>query len=217
MLATRNLTQTTNLGSTPSTTRSASRASTPKTKYLYRLGDGTNWTEWFEFETASADAEPFSFVYFGDAQNDIQEHWSRVVAPGVQGRARHEAVRSRGRPVDTSTSDCQWGEWFNAGALGQRHGAVLRHHRQPRVQRLDALAAVEHEFAWPENGPQGTRSRSIDALKGTAFYTDFQGVRFISLNSNVAAVPRRFAHSSSTSSAPGSRAAQEQPEQVDAS
>ena len=28
-----------------------------------------------------------------------------------------------------------------------------------------------------------------DALKGTAFYTDFQGVRFISLNSNVAAVP----------------------------
>jgi hypothetical protein len=26
--------------------------------------------------TASANAEPFSFVYYGDAQNDHQEHWS---------------------------------------------------------------------------------------------------------------------------------------------
>ena len=42
-------------------------------------------------------------------------------------------------------------------------------------------------FAWPDNGPQGT-GPVYDALKGTAFYTDFQGVRFISMNSNIAAV-----------------------------
>jgi hypothetical protein len=63
VLATRNLTQTTNLGydSVYHTVRFTGLAA--KTKYLYRLGDGTNWSEWYEFQTASAAAEPFSFVY----------------------------------------------------------------------------------------------------------------------------------------------------------
>ena len=54
VLATRNLTQTTNLGydSVYHTVRFTGLTS--KTKYLYRLGDGTNWTEWYEFQTASA-------------------------------------------------------------------------------------------------------------------------------------------------------------------
>src|ERR1700754_1795850 len=56
VLATRNLTQTTNLGydSVYHTVRFTGLAA--KTKYLYRLGDGTNWSEWYEFQTASATA-----------------------------------------------------------------------------------------------------------------------------------------------------------------
>ena len=55
----------------------------PDTKYLYRVGDGANWSEWFEFETASNKAEPFSFVYVGDAQNDIKEHWYSCHPSGI--------------------------------------------------------------------------------------------------------------------------------------
>jgi hypothetical protein len=44
-------------------------------------------------------------------------------------------------------------------------------------------------FAWPQNGPSQGSSVVVDALKGTAFSTDFQGVRFISMNSNTGAVP----------------------------
>ncbi|MFM8215573.1 MAG: fibronectin type III domain-containing protein, partial [Pirellula sp.] len=44
----------------------------PATKYAYRVGDGVNWSEWFQFRTASTQPEPFSFVYFGDAQNDLR-------------------------------------------------------------------------------------------------------------------------------------------------
>ncbi len=44
----------------------------PATKYAYRVGDGTNWSEWFHFSTASDQKEPFSFIYFGDAQNNIR-------------------------------------------------------------------------------------------------------------------------------------------------
>ncbi|MFO0410828.1 MAG: fibronectin type III domain-containing protein, partial [Planctomycetota bacterium] len=35
----------------------------PATKYAYRVGDGVNWSEWFQFRTASVQPEPFSFVY----------------------------------------------------------------------------------------------------------------------------------------------------------
>ena len=32
-----------------------------ETQYLYRVGDGSNWSEWIEFTTASSEPEPFSF------------------------------------------------------------------------------------------------------------------------------------------------------------
>ncbi len=39
----------------------------PRTKYLYRVGDGTLWSEWALFQTASTTPEPFRFLYLGDA------------------------------------------------------------------------------------------------------------------------------------------------------
>ena len=50
----------------------------PDTLYAYRVGDGVNWTEYYHFKTASYEEEPFSFIYFGDAQNEVKTHWSRV-------------------------------------------------------------------------------------------------------------------------------------------
>lgn len=50
----------------------------PNCIYAYRVGDGVNWTEWQHFRTAKQESAPFSFIYFGDAQNDIRMHWSRV-------------------------------------------------------------------------------------------------------------------------------------------
>ena len=50
----------------------------PNTLYAYRVGDGVNWSEYYHFKTASLEAEPFSFIYFGDAQNEVKTHWSRV-------------------------------------------------------------------------------------------------------------------------------------------
>ncbi len=50
----------------------------PNTLYAYRVGDGVNWTEYYHFKTASSSEDPFSFIYFGDAQNEVRTHWSRV-------------------------------------------------------------------------------------------------------------------------------------------
>jgi hypothetical protein len=54
----------------------------PDTVHAYRVGDGERWSEWFQFRTASTTPEPFSFIYFGDAQNDILSLWSRVLREG---------------------------------------------------------------------------------------------------------------------------------------
>ncbi len=56
----------------------------PRTTYVYRVGSGSEdnnyWSEWFQFTTAGTDMEePFSFIYFGDAQNNIKSLWSRVI------------------------------------------------------------------------------------------------------------------------------------------
>ena len=74
--------------------------------------------------------------------------------------------------------------------------------RRQLGQRHDPSFATtgNHEYSGSTLSPQwNTTSRGrrtarrdgpvYDALKGTAFYTDFQGVRFISLNTNVGAVP----------------------------
>src|SRR5690606_10463808 len=40
----------------------------PNTLYAYRVGDGANWSEWFQFRTAGSEADKLSLLYFGDAQ-----------------------------------------------------------------------------------------------------------------------------------------------------
>ena len=159
----------------------------PDTKYLYRVGDGTNWTEWYEFMTASDKAEPFSFVYYGDAQNDIQEHWSRVTRQAFKDAPETRLFVHAGDLVNTPNFDQEWGEWFTgAGWIG----GMVPSFATPGNHEYSGSTLSPYwrtQFAFPNNGPQGT-GPIYDALKGTAFYTDYQGVRFISLNSNTAAV-----------------------------
>lgn len=160
----------------------------PKTKYLYRVGDGTNWSEWLEFETASATRDPFSFVYFGDAQNDIQEHWSRVIRQSFADAPEAKLLLHAGDLIDNHNTDQQWGDWFNAGSFVP---AMRNNFATPGNHEYSGTALSQYwrtQFAWPDNGPTQGTAAVIDALKGTVFYTDYQGVRFISLNSNVSAV-----------------------------
>src|SRR5690606_17284869 len=51
----------------------------PATMYTYRVGSEGNFSEWLQFTTASDKTEPFSFIYLGDAQNQLKSHWSRVI------------------------------------------------------------------------------------------------------------------------------------------
>ncbi|GAA4865794.1 metallophosphoesterase family protein [Paenibacillus vulneris] len=154
----------------------------PKTKYLYRVGDGANWSEWFEFATASDKAEPFAFLYLGDAQHDLLEHWSRVIRKAYSNHPEAKFILHAGDLVDRGDADEQWGEWFKAG--GWLNGMVPSimtpgNHEYEKIVPGAKKGLSQYwrpQFALPENGPAG--------LEETVYYTDHQGMRIISLNTN---------------------------------
>ena len=145
----------------------------PDTLYAYRVGDGTHWSEWFQVRTASATPKPFSFVYFGDAQTELQSMWSQVIRRAYSQAPDVRLLVHAGDLINTR-ADTEWGEWHHAG--GWINGMV------PSLP-----AAGNHEYSkgtlnpyWrpgftlPENGPTG--------LEETCYFVDWQGVRFVVLD-----------------------------------
>jgi hypothetical protein len=156
----------------------------PKTKYVYRVGDGTNYSEWLHFKTASHDAEPFSFIYFGDAQNDIRSMWSRVIREAYGDAPRSAFMLHAGDLINNANSDAEWGEWFQAGGFIHRMVPCIASPGNHEYANLPMGARGRElsrhwrpTFAFPQNGPRG--------LEETVYYIDYQGTRIISLNSNV--------------------------------
>ena len=83
----------------------------PDTVYAYRVGDGVNFTEYYHFKTATKEYEPFSFIYFGDAQNEVRTHWSRVFREAFRDAPRAAFTLHAGDLVNRKYSDSEWGEW----------------------------------------------------------------------------------------------------------
>lgn len=156
----------------------------PGTVYAYRVGDGTNWSEWHQFRTAAADPEPWSFIYFGDAQNNVRSMWSRVIREAIRDLPRAAFTLHAGDLVNKPLSDAEWGEWFGGGGwVNAAVPVIASPGNHEYAKERDALGAVtrrltghwEHVFAFPRNGPSG--------LETSVFYTDYQNARIISLNS----------------------------------
>jgi 3',5'-cyclic AMP phosphodiesterase CpdA len=154
---------------------------TPGMKYVYRVGDGANWSEWFQFRTAADQAEPFSFIYFGDAQNNIRSMWSRVIREAHRDSPRAAFILHAGDLVNTAESDAEWGEWFGAGSWLNAMTPTLAipgNHEQAKLP--DGSRRLSHhwqsQFALPSNGPAG--------LEETCYTLTYQNMRLIGLNSN---------------------------------
>jgi 3',5'-cyclic AMP phosphodiesterase CpdA len=156
----------------------------PSTAYAYRVGDGEHWSEWLQFTTASARPEPFTFIYFGDAQTELHSLWSRAIraAYSAAPEARFmihagDLVNQRGR-----SHDAEWGEWFDAGdwifGMVPNIPAAGNHDyvKNRRGDYTGLAAQWEVQFALPENGPPG--------LGSSVYFLDYQGVRIIVLDSN---------------------------------
>ena len=156
----------------------------PKTKYAFRVGDGTNWSEWSHFVTASKEPEPFSFIYFGDAQNDVKSLWSRVIRESFRDAVHPRFFLHAGDLINNANADDEWGDWHRAGgwanmmlptiATPGNHEYGLQTTPAPPAYRLTPFWKAQ--FAFPTDAPSG--------LEETVYYIDFQGTRIVSLNSN---------------------------------
>jgi len=156
----------------------------PATVYAYRVGDGTNWSEWFQFETASAVPARFQFVHFGDAQNDILSMWSRVVREAGRHAPHSRLMIHSGDLVNAGENDAQWGEWFRAGSFLHAQIPSLPipgNHEYVKVGEGDAaISRLSHhwrrQFSLPENGPEGLEETCCSLVYGDT--------RIVALNSN---------------------------------
>ncbi|HEX8464080.1 MAG TPA: metallophosphoesterase family protein, partial [Abditibacterium sp.] len=154
----------------------------PNTLYAYRVGDGTNWSEWIHFRTASSTPAPFSFIYFGDAQNEIKSLWSRAIRAAYSDAPRARFMIHAGDLINHANTDAEWGEWAGAGgwvnAMIPSIVAPGNHEYNEYEKNLTAPPRLSRHwrpmFTLPENGPRG--------LEETCYFVDYQGVRIIALN-----------------------------------
>jgi hypothetical protein len=156
----------------------------PNSRYLYRVGDGTHWSERIAFRTASDRPEAFSFLYVGDAQNSIRSHWSRLIRQAFATAPQARFIVHAGDLVGRGTNDTDWGEWFQAAGWINAMVPSLpspgnHEYEKARDDTEPAHTITRHwraQFTLPLNGPEG--------LEETAYYVDYQGVRIVSLNSS---------------------------------
>jgi 3',5'-cyclic AMP phosphodiesterase CpdA len=165
----------------------------PATRYAYRVGHTREWSEWNQFATAATGPAPFQFVWFGDPQDDVLAHCARTFreAARIAGGARLWLFT--GDLCSDPVND-RWGELFQAAGFAWRQipslltpgnhdlaylrqdGAIVRDARGKKQRGLEVAPLWRSHFTLPENGPPGE--------SGTTYAVDFQGVRFILINTN---------------------------------
>ncbi|GAB3979988.1 purple acid phosphatase family protein [Plantactinospora veratri] len=157
----------------------------PGTRYTYRVGDGTNWSAWTDFTTATADAKPFSFIYYGDAQNYLDSALPRVFRQAFADRPQAKLIVNAGDLIDSANSEEQWGQWYQAGGFidSQINNISIPGNHEYSGSALSSFWTPQ--FPYPDNGPAGWPAE----LAKTAYTVDYQGVRFIGLNTNVQGIP----------------------------
>ncbi len=151
---------------------------TPATLYAYRVGGGERFSEWHQFRTASTKPEPFTFLYFGDAQYEIRSIWSRLIREAFAHAPRARFTLHAGDLVNIAGSDSEWGEWHEAAGFINATVPVLPCPGNHEFTGRDSgvTAHWKAQFALPNNGPAG--------LEHCVYYVDIQGVRIVCMNSN---------------------------------
>ncbi|MGW5050354.1 fibronectin type III domain-containing protein [Actinokineospora sp. NPDC004072] len=173
------------------------------TAYEYRVGSGDQWSKWRSFRSAAKGAKPFEFIYYGDAQIGLDSTWPAVVAAANAKAPNSAGSVHAGDLIDTS-NQVQWTSWFNGMGESAATTQVLAAPGNHEYTGDGALRNWKMNFEYPANHPSlATIGALADRAKGdsdaakqtaayfahwenvakeTVYFSDFQGVRFITLN-----------------------------------
>ena len=150
------------------------------TTYAYRVGDEGTWSEWFQFTTAPKKGEPFTFAYFGDAQNNLKSQWSRIIRQAYSNLPKAAFMVHAGDLINSTQADSEWGEWNYAGGfINAMIPSVCTPGNHEYDSEEDGTLVLDYhwqkQFTFPQNGPS--------EFSETVYYLDYSDLRLISLNS----------------------------------
>ena len=158
----------------------------PNTLYAYRVGNDENWSEWIQFKTANDTYSPTQFVYFGDAQNDILNHWSRVIRMAYQTAPNASFVIHAGDLVDSAHKDNEWAQWFKAGGFIHSQWTAIPVVGNHEFQRFDGYEGSLPRRLSIQWRPQFTLpvDDNLDSMLHETVYTvEYQDILILVLNS----------------------------------
>lgn len=158
----------------------------PDTLYAYRVGDGGSyWSEWIQFRTASKEAKPFKFVYFGDAQNGILSHWSRTIRMAYQTAPDSSFALHAGDLINQSHNDNEWAEWYKAGGfLHSQWSGIPVTGNHEYIDRKTKAIKDKLAIQWRPQFTLPIVSELPEELHETVYTVEYQGMQIIILNSN---------------------------------
>lgn len=158
----------------------------PATGYAYRVGSGADASEWFTFKTAEQGVAPLTFLYFGDSQIGSKSLYARVIRQAYRSTPDARLMIFAGDLVDggsgSTLHDDEWGDWHAAAGFIVSEVPVMatpgnHEHYDPFVRgKRDLNRYWRAGFTLPEQGPAG--------VEETTYSVDYQGVRFILVNSD---------------------------------
>lgn len=165
----------------------------PGATYVYRVGRDSSWSPWHQFTTAVDSVAPFTFTWFGDPQDDILRSIARVFQQAVRTAPASSFWLFSG-DITSEPEDDQFGEFFDAAGFTLRSlpsamvpgnhdmsfrfadGEYVRNVKGKKVREKTVSRLWNAHFTLPANGIPGTEE--------TSYTFDYQGVRFIMINSN---------------------------------
>jgi hypothetical protein len=147
----------------------------PGHKYVYRAGSDGAWSEWYQIQMPDASKKKLSFIYFGDAQNDVKSMWSRVIREAYKTMPQVDFMLHAGDLINRHDRDLDWGEWFYAGNfIHATVPSVMTPGNHEYGKGVILSPQWRKQFNLPVNGPKG--------LEETCFVLNYTNLKVISLD-----------------------------------
>ena len=143
-------------------------------KYVYRVGSEGAWSEWYQYQMPDPKNKPLSFVYFGDAQNEVKSMWSRVIREAYKTIPEVDFMLHAGDLINRHDRDIEWGEWFYAGGFLHAMVPSVMTPGNHEYRNVVLSPQWKPQFNLPSNGPEG--------LEETCYFIDYPNVRIVSLD-----------------------------------
>ncbi|WP_127792617.1 fibronectin type III domain-containing protein [Agromyces sp. LHK192] len=177
---------------------------TAATAYEYRVGLEGAWGAWTEFTTEDPTDTDFQFVYYGDAQIGLDSTWPKVVAMAEASAPDSIGSVHAGDLIDTASNETQWINWFKGMQTSAATTNVMAAPGNHEYSGDKLMKSWKANFEYPHNNPSTeTIGDLADLAVGdtdvakqyaayfahwtqfateTVYFTDYQGVRFITIN-----------------------------------